>query len=147
MKKDNNTLISLLVGLIIIICMNYALVGLSQRAWKSIERENINLNTELTKTQKKLELFSKYNKFADAVIRVGRREWTEDNDCYVHSQDLINELEKLDIMSVVLVNENRNHAWVCPWIETVGGNFIGIKHNYNILEIRNKDRNVLCECK
>jgi len=147
MKKNNSKLISLLISLIVIIGMNYMLVGSSQKSWRTLERENINLSTELTETQKEIKLLRKYNKFADAIIKVGRREWSNDNNCYQHSQDLGQALADLDIMSIIIVNKDRSHAWLCPWIETVGGDFIGMKNNYNILEIRDKDRNMLCECK
>ena len=143
----NTPLTFALIMLIAIIGINYILLGLSQRAWRILERENIDLSTELVETQKELDLFRKYDRFANAVTKIGRREWSENDNCYQHSQDLGQELAKLDIMSVIIVNKGRDHAWVCPYIETVGGHFIGMENNFDILEIRDKDRNVLCECK
>lgn len=143
MRNKTNILI-LLSLLIVLTVVNAVAISLLKISW---DKQQEHLDTELMTCETRIETCQKYNEFQKAVAKIGRREWNYDNDCYVHSQDLVDELATLDIMSVVLINEGRDHAWVCPWIETVSGEFIGMETNLKIMEIRDKDRNVLCTCK
>ena len=58
------------------------------------------------------------------------------SDCYDHSKLLTKKLEKMNIKSSIMVNEDRSHAWVAVWIEATSGQFIPVDKQEKILEIR-----------
>lgn len=84
----------------------------------------------------KLEECQRYNLFQQAVSKIGKKPYSEDYDCYEHAKDLQKELRDLDIESSILINEGRDHALNCAWIESITGQFISPENDYKIIEIR-----------
>ena|SRR3990167_3867841 len=60
-------------------------------------------------------------------------------NCYDHSKLMTKKLAESNIMSSIMVNEDRSHSWVAVWIEATTGQFMPIEdkvNNRNLLEIR-----------
>lgn len=69
-----------------------------------------------------------FNPFSKAMDNIGSIPWnaTYDN-CYDHSKQLSAALAKDGIMSSIMINGNRSHAWVAVWIEATTGHFVNPK--------------------
>lgn len=66
------------------------------------------------------------------------------NNCYDHSKALQKKLAELGIESSIFINKGRTHAWLGVWVEATNGEFISPKNNFNILEIRDENLEVVC---
>lgn len=87
-----------------------------------------------------------YPLFIQAVSRIGNRTYDEDlYNCYDFSKDLIEEFEDIGIKSSIAIEKDRNHAWVVVWIEATTGKFIRPDQDLEILELRDKELNVICK--
>ena len=86
----------------------------------------------------------KYNLFQHALSKIGKRPYTDEYNCLDHAKDLVKELEKVDISSSILINEDRSHSLVAVWIESTTGQFVSLNDNFEILEIRNSNMQVIC---
>ena len=84
--------------------------------------------------------------FDQAVSRVGNRIYDLENyNCVDFSQDLVEELEEIGIKSSIAIDKDRTHAWVVIWIEATTGDFVLVDEDLGMLELRDKDMNVICE--
>lgn len=84
--------------------------------------------------------------FEEAIKKVGNRTYDlETYNCVDFSKDLVRELEKIGIKSNIAINKERTHAWVVVWIEATTGNFTSPGKDLEILELRDKNMNVICE--
>lgn len=86
-----------------------------------------------------------YPLFEQAVEKIGGRVYTEDYKCLHFSKDLVGELERGKVKSSIAISKDRKHAWVVVWIEATTGDFIPPNRNLEILELRDKDMNVICK--
>lgn len=66
------------------------------------------------------------------------------NNCYDHSKWLQKELAENDIASSIMINQDRTHAWLAVWVEATNGHFLSAGKNWDILEVRDKNLNVIC---
>jgi len=85
-----------------------------------------------------------FNPFMEAVSRIAKEPYNEDNNCYDHSQKLQQIFADQDIESSIMVSENRDHAWLAVWLESTTGEFMPIDNSYNVIEVRNRDLEVIC---
>ncbi len=109
-----------------------------------LERQKETLKSELLKTRNDCE---RYSVFTEAVNKISKKGWSEDYNCYASSKELQKELKELDIESSILINEARDHAWLAVWIEPQTGEFVDTNHEYDILEIRDSNLDVICSCR
>lgn len=94
----------------------------------------------------KYEECGKYNQFIDVKNEVASIPYDpESNNCYDHTKKLQSKLYERGIESSIMINQNRNHAWLAVWIESNTGQFIKPDAGFNILEIRDRKLDVVCE--
>lgn len=111
----------------------------SSSLWEDMYRN------EREKSKWQEELLESGNDLTRAMRKIGSRAYDRENyNCYDHSKDLQRELEKYDIESSILVSEGRTHAWVAVWVEANTGQFMSTEHPYSILEMRDRDKRVVC---
>ncbi len=128
------------IGLIIIVPI-FIFIGLI----KFVGQQNntiIDLNTESTECQR-------YNPFVAAALKVAMNDYDIDifNCWNGFSLGLANSLNELDIQNIILINHDRSHAVVAVLIEATEGGFVSTDPTFEILEIRNSDKEVICTCK
>lgn len=76
--------------------------------------------------------YQEHTLFYDTLIKISRREPTENYKCIQFSEDLVKELAKIGIKSEIIYGEldGKGHAWVGIWIEPMSGMFIKTNENY-----------------
>jgi len=112
----------------------------------SIKEENWGLIQSKRHLQQKLSECQEYNPFQRTLKEIGGRTYRKEYNCLDHTVDLYDELEKEGIKSVILISENREHAWIGVYIESTEGNFIDPSKELKIIEIRDGNLNVICNC-
>jgi len=95
------------------------------------------------------ELKTEYKKSTElqkALSLIDKKDYNrQTNNCYDHSKKLQKELSKADIASSIMINKDRSHAWLAVWIESTDGTFISSKNNFELLEVRDKNLDVICD--
>lgn len=106
------------------------------------EAENKELKNRLEECHQAAHTYNAFKKTAESI---GSEDWSSRfNNCYDHSKKLQKELAMQGIESSIMIGANREHAWVCPWIEANTGNFIP-PGKFSVLELRDKNLNVICK--
>lgn len=87
-----------------------------------------------------------YPTFEQAIQRVENRTYSLENyNCVDFSKDLVRELERIGIKSSIAINKGRTHAWVVVWVEATTGGFTLPSEDLEILELRDRNMNVICK--
>lgn len=80
---------------------------------------------------------NQYNKFYETLQSIDRTRYNKDlNNCFDYSKRLKKKLADNNIASSIMIRSDRNHAWICVWIEATTGEFIPSNIGYKILELR-----------
>lgn len=108
-----------------------------------IDKLRNQIDNDLKESQIRLDESAKYNKFQEALNKIDKNDYSEDYNCYEFTKDLQKELAKLDIKSYIAITKNREHAHLLVPVEATEGRFLGIDNNYEIMEIRDIDLEVL----
>ena len=106
----------------------------------------MSLQRAIVEHTERLENCKEYSLFKQAKMKIGNREWDEDNyNCVDFSVDLLEELRMSKIKSSIAISKERDHAWILVWIEATTGEFISTETDLEILEIRNEKMRVICD--
>ncbi len=101
------------------------------------------LKSTIAEYEEKIPNCKEYSLFEQAVARIGNREYILDEyDCVDFSRDLVRELEKDGIKSVIATS--KTHAWVLVFVEATTGEFISPNRKLEISDVRDRDMNVIC---
>lgn len=120
------------------------IVSLDDIVIEELKSEKLGLQQDVIALNAKLEESRKYNKFQNALDKVSQQPYDrEENNCYDHSQRLQAELADEGIESSIMVNNDRSHAWLAVWVESLRGTFIE-PDRFSVLEVRDKDLKVIC---
>ncbi|MCK4554889.1 hypothetical protein KAU19_08115 [Candidatus Parcubacteria bacterium] len=112
-----------------------------------LKNKNWALTLESRRNKERLQECKKYPLFEQAVSKIGDRTKydLEDYNCVDFSKDLVKELEEIGIKSNIAISDDRSHAWVLVWIETITGKFVRPEKALGILELRDQEMNVICK--
>lgn len=92
--------------------------------------------------------YKQYNSFKYALREVSSIEYNKHSaNCYDHAKLLQEKLRDYKIESSIFINKGRNHAWLAVWVDANTGFFIGSDNQYNLLEVRNNELEVICQSK
>ena len=92
----------------------------------------------------------RFSTFYQVISSVGQIPYDSDfANCYDHSKLMTQKLAENNIMSSIMVNEDRSHSWVAVWIEATTGQFMPVEdvvNNRNLLEIRDGRDPTVVQC-
>jgi len=151
--KNTLSLIILFIQILIFISLLLGLLySLEYRFNKSILVEHKKLREEKVAAMELnnylLEEVSdliQYQNFKKALEEIDERDYDKkDNNCYDHSLALQDKLRALGIESTIAIAENREHAFLMVWVEATSGEFISPSLDYNLIEFRSSEYDVIC---
>ena len=100
------------------------------------------LEAQLKQCQDDAEL---YNEFKSAMRNITVDPYNRDfNNCYDHSKRVQKAFAEMGIESSIFISEDRDHAWIAPWMEATTGQFIA-PGSYDLLEVRDINLEVICD--
>lgn len=136
-----NLLIIFLIILIFIISFLYwneILIG------NSIKKISEGLDSRVRILEKERQSYLRWALFSKLATQIGKIPWSEEFDCYDHSKALQKLLKENGIESSIMVNSNRDHAWLALWVDANTGNLMTPDHEYVLKEVRDHNLQTIC---
>lgn len=140
---------NLLIALLLTIILIFGFFGkVTSKYNEELKNENFQYRNDISLLQSQniecMRHSTQNNKFLESLSEVGSIPYDlETANCYDHSKLLQIKLFENNIESSIMINENRDHAWVAVWIEANTGKFIGA-NNFNVIEVRDRSLGVVC---
>ena len=91
-----------------------------------------------------LETYTQHDALTKVLATRNMRDYDkETNNCYQQAQWLQKEFLKVGIESSIMINQDRSHAWIAPWIEPTNGSY-KVWGDQNIGEVKDNTYQVVC---
>lgn len=144
--KDKTFKIALRISTGLLFLILIFLILEYHRAGIFLKNRNWELESQNRRYRERLQECKKYPLFEQVISGIDIGEYDLENyNCVDFSKDLVKRLEEIGIKSNIAINKDRTHAWVIIWVEATSGRFIRPDNDLGILELRDKEMNVICK--